>query len=513
MAIKISGTTVIDDSRNVTNVGSVGDSNTVYYGDGSGLSGIQAGSSTFTASGAISNGDAVLVNSNGTVSAPTVTTSDPPNLSSAVHITSDTRFVRGVDIGDGKVVFAYGAAENTHDGEAIVGTVSGNSISFGDPATFETQSIYEQLSITYDSSNEKVVIAYKDSDNSNQGTAIVGTVSGTSISFGSPVIFETGNTQYISATFDSSNNKVVIAYKDGGDSNKGKAIVGTVSGTSISFGSAVTFNSGGNTDWIGSTFDSSNNKVVIAYQDGGNSFYGTAIVGTVSGTSISFGTEVVFKSTSAGENTAVYDSTNGKVVIAYHLEGTTNGEAIVGTVSGTSISFGTAVQFESSTPDHITTTYDSANDKVIISYKDDNDSDKGKAIVGTVSGTSISFGSVFVYSDSIVPDQSVTYVSAVKKSVLAYRDSNNDYEGYAKILDIQNTTISSDNFIGFAAEAISNAATGSITIVTGINASQSSLTAGKKYYVQKDGSLNTIADNPSLFAGTAISATQLIVKR
>ena len=95
MAIKISGTTVIDDSRNVTNVGSVGDSNTVYYGDGSGLSGIQAGSSTFTASGAISNGDAVLVNSNGTVSAPTVTTSDPPNLSSAVHITSDTRFVRG----------------------------------------------------------------------------------------------------------------------------------------------------------------------------------------------------------------------------------------------------------------------------------------------------------------------------------------------------------------------------------------------------------------------------------
>ena len=77
-------------------------------------------------------------------------------------------------------------------------TVSGNSISFGDPTTFETQSIYEQLSITYDSSNEKVVIAYKDSDNSNQGTAIVGTVSGTSISFGSPVIFETGNTQYFS---------------------------------------------------------------------------------------------------------------------------------------------------------------------------------------------------------------------------------------------------------------------------------------------------------------------------
>ena len=69
------------------------------------------------------------------------------------------------------------------------------------------------------------------------------------------------------------------------------------------------------------------------------------------------------------------------------------------------------------------------------------------------------------------------------------------------------------NFIGIAAEAISNAATGTITMVTGINASQSGLTAGQQYYVQKDGSLSTTADSPSLLAGTAISATKLIVKR
>ena len=43
MDIKISGTTVIDNSRNVTNVGTIGDSNTVYFGDGSGLSGVPTG--------------------------------------------------------------------------------------------------------------------------------------------------------------------------------------------------------------------------------------------------------------------------------------------------------------------------------------------------------------------------------------------------------------------------------------------------------------------------------------
>ena len=33
--------------------------------------------------------------------------------------------------------------------------------------------------------------------------------------------------------FDSTNNKVVVAYRDGSDSDKGKARVGTVSGTSV----------------------------------------------------------------------------------------------------------------------------------------------------------------------------------------------------------------------------------------------------------------------------------------
>jgi len=57
----------------------------------------------------------------------------------------------------------------------------------------------------------KVVISYRDDGNSDSGTVIVGTVSGTSISFGSEVVFNSGNTVYNSCTFDSTNNKTVIA--------------------------------------------------------------------------------------------------------------------------------------------------------------------------------------------------------------------------------------------------------------------------------------------------------------
>ena len=62
-------------------------------------------------------------------------------------------------------------------------------------------------------------------------------------------------------------------------------------GTEINFQEAASYK-------INSTFDSSNNKHVVVYYDGGNSNYGTALVGTISGTDISFGSEVVFNAAS-----------------------------------------------------------------------------------------------------------------------------------------------------------------------------------------------------------------------
>jgi hypothetical protein len=83
------------------------------------------------------------------------------------------------------------------------------------------------------------------------------------------------------------NGKPVVVNSDG--------TVGVVEETSVTeaVGSPTVFESAASTS-ISATFDSNANKVVIAYQDAGNSQYGTAIVGTVSGTSISFGSPTVF---------------------------------------------------------------------------------------------------------------------------------------------------------------------------------------------------------------------------
>jgi len=349
----------------------------------------------------------------------------------SVFESASTQYISAIyDSNSGKVVIAYQDYGNSSYGTAVIGTISGTSISFGTPVVFESADT-QYISATYDSANNKIVIAYRDHTNSGYGTAIIGTVSGTSISFGTPVVFNSASTYIVSTTYDSNNNRIVITYRDGGNSNYGTAIVSTVSGTSISFGTSVVFNSG-STYSISAVFDSANNKIVIAYQDEGNSNYGTAVVGTVSGTSISFGTPVVFNSASSSNISAVYDSANQKVVISYRDIGNFHyGTAVVGTVSGDSISFGTPVVFESASTQYILAIYDSNVGKVVIAYRDAGNSNYGTAIVGTVSGDSISFGTPVVFESTGTNYISATYDSTNNKIVIAYKNEGNSNYGTA----------------------------------------------------------------------------------
>jgi hypothetical protein len=340
--IKVVGVTTVD--ANGLNVAGVITATTLK-GNGANLTGVLPTLSGI-ASGTLANGQTVILQSDGTLAG---VASTAPNFNiTAFQSSNAVRHVNVAYVGSNKVVIAFEDQPSGSRGAAVVGTISGSSISFGTIVEFDSSYSYN-TGIVYDSDNDRVVIVYRDSGNSNYSTAIVGTVSGTSISFGTPVVFG-GNTYTnvpIRAVFDSSNNKVVVVYQDANNSNYGTARVGTVSGTSISFGSAVVFESAAVGNWISAAFDSTNNKVVIAYDDGGNSSYGTAVVGTVSGTSISFGTPVVFESAFIYYHHMTFDSTNDKVIIAYRDGGNSNyGTAIVGTVSGTSISFGSATVFE-----------------------------------------------------------------------------------------------------------------------------------------------------------------------
>ena len=428
--------------------------------------GAGAKSATFVASGTLASGVTVALKSNGQVEA-IASVGQSIGAESVFETATSNYSAATYDSNSNKVVIAYQDAGNSDYGTAVVGTVSGASISFGTPVAFTNGDAGGEIALAFDSSSNKVVIAYINQQNSYYGTAIVGTVSGTSISFGTAVVFESATAYYIGSTFDSTNNKIVLSYRDAGNSDYGTAIVGTVSGTSISFGSAVVFESA-TTNETAATYDSTNGRIVIAYSDTGNSGYGTAIVGTVSGTSISFGSAVVFETAVINSTTATYDSSSNKIVITYSDGGNSYyGTAIVGTVSGTSISFGTAVVFNAAnTQQYTSATFDSTANKVVIAYTDTANSSHGAAIAGTVSGTSISFGTTTVTNAAVTYYNAATYDSTNNKVVIGYRDAGNSNYGTAVVLTVASSN--STDFLGITDEAISSAASGSVIVQGGV---------------------------------------------
>jgi len=459
------------------------------------------------ASGTLPNGVPVVINPDGTVSAVGLSSPEAVVFESANTTYTSATF----DSNSNKVVIAYTDAGNSSFGTAVVGTISGTSISFGTPVVFESANT-TYTSATFDSNSNKVVISYRDAGNSSFGTAVVGTISGTSISFGTPVVFESENTSYTSATFDSNSNKVVISYRDLGTPGFGTAVVGTISGTSISFGTPVVFESA-STTYTSATFDSNSNKVVIAYRDEGNSGFGTAVVGTISGTSISFGTPVVFESASTSYLSATFDSNSNKVVIAYRDEGSSAfGTAVVGTISGTSISFGTPVVFESAISTYTSATFDSSSNKVVIAYRDSGNSSFGTAVVGTISGTSISFGTPVVFESAHTTFISATFDSNSNKVVIAYQDASNSGFGTAIAIDSLGTNLTTKNYIGFSAGAYADAATATVQIGGSVNESQSGLVTARQYFVTGTGTLTTTPSIPNVYAGLAVAATKIVIK-
>ena len=120
---------------------------------------------------------------------------------------------------------------------AVVQSSTPQSIPAGTEAQFSSTAVYD-IAVAFDPSDaNKFVLAYKDGPTFGYGTAVVGTVSGTSIVFGAKAVFNSGMTMYLSIAFDPNTaGKFVVAFSDHGNSSYTTAVVGIMSGTSIRFG-------------------------------------------------------------------------------------------------------------------------------------------------------------------------------------------------------------------------------------------------------------------------------------
>ena len=484
-----------------------------------------------TASGAITAGKPVIVNSNGTVAQTSISgnaagsqvefDSGTPNKNIPVFVPSENK------------IAMHSNDASTTSGNMFMVTISGTTPSFATENVIQASNYShgEGPGVTICSSNgsalDRVLIAYEDIGNSRYGTAIVYKPSDGS--FGSKAVFESANTAYQSATYDSNSDRVVITYGDTGNSNYGTAVVGAVSGTSVSFGTPVVYNSG-TTNYQASTFDSNSNKVVILYQDGGNGERYTAIVGTVdnSDNSISFGSEVAISAGGARSQTnqnIAFDSNSNKVLVAYRDNADSQKlKLVVGTVSGTSISFGTILDPDISGVDYIGIAFNPDRNKFGVVFQRANPIRDVAILEATISGTNVTVTSPMSVNSGAATFVSgtnglgthigIAYDTNVDKFLVVFQDSDNDDDGQAHVVTapFQEANLTSENFIGFAKDAVADGAVATLHTANSISRNQSSLTAGQTYFVQNDGTLSETADSPSVTAGTAISATELIVK-
>ena len=471
---------------------------------------ITSGTRSFTATGTIASaGIAVALRNDGTVSAIAGNLSSDVTFSSALHLKTDACYVQST----GSVVVAY--YDNSLSIKVVVGTVSGGTISFGSAATITGVSAIYGLSIAAQPSSGKVLVYYFTTfSGSTANYAAVGTISGSSITFGTPVLGTTWGAvpPSMALEYDVTNDKFVYAHSLNAASSYAYSGVLTINGTSATFSSPVQFHATATqSDYIAAAYDTTNSKIVLFYNRS-NVVY--AVVGTISAGVLSWGTEVTCYSGRGYYLSACYDSFNGKVALAFVNTATDSQcRVIIGTVSGTTISFGTAVVASANTTVSTSLVYDSTNKKILLTYGYNDAPIYVKAVTGTISGTTVTFGtpvnispSGYSASDALA----IAYDPGTNSAVVAYKGVSNFGNARVSSMSSGDFNLGLTNFIGISEASATNGQAVTITTLGGVNTNVSGLSAGSKYYVDSAGALTTSAVS-GVEAGKALSATSLLV--
>lgn len=284
--------------------------------------------------------------------------SSPITFLSLDKITSSTALV------------CYGVYSGGTDyGKSAVLSVSGTTISAGTAVTFNTGAIYSMSTTVVDSTHGLVV--FQDGGNSNYGTAVVLGISGTTLTANSKYVFNSTATSDIT-TFLLDTNKVIVGFSI---TSAGKAAVLSISGTTVSTGTLATYNTAATSSI--SILALSTTSAIVSYSDTGNSGYLTSCVLTVSGTTITAGSETVISSSSAVANSS-QKIDSGKMMLIYAESTTYYGKVAFLTISGTTITSMQSVMFDNSA---VASCFSALiNNKALIVFRKVSSSNYGEAI-------------------------------------------------------------------------------------------------------------------------------------
>ena len=510
MAIKVGGTTVVDDTRQLSNIASV-DAATVTALSDAGVGG-GGGSFDMTATGAITAGDVVALNSDGTVSTVANVAGDPATLldsGTVLTLVQENReSASAADDVRQRVVRVYADENNNGYATAICGQIDGTgNITWGLPLVFLSQNLDCAIAVTYNETDTYYYAVCKRPSDGDPLISVIANTGGTTLALASSAANPGGygdadNDSFSAVYYPPEGQAILVWYS----SEFGAAIA-----ASYKFGGVqahTSFASNNWTEYSDITYDSVNQSVVHIEQSAQNTQPRARVI-TATSSSISIGSNQGF-GTGGVRPRCTFDPDSGKVV--YTTVRASQGGVVyyaLGTVSGTTTSWATGSSTAVNAADGVgmhDLTYDTGANQVVFSYKADGNPQRVELALGTVSGSTLTFSSNFVEIYSGYSQYTrIQYLPTSGISVWT-GSTNSRNLAYATATVVASTN---PDWFGVADASISSGSAGKITHIGGINESVSGLTAGTTYYADKVGGLSTT--DSGFKVGKAIAADKILI--
>ncbi len=398
--------------------------------------------------------------------------------------------------------FAFVSSQTSDDSlYATVGSIDPDTkiVTLGTPsaATADiTASVFSIAKLDTD----KFIVFYREDASTTIIKYRVATVSGTTISWGAAATFATGATivNEVASSYIST-DKGIFIYKSSTQTN-GRAIAFTVSGTTATAGTPIAMGTNVDEDTPTQVKVIATDKFVIMALTGGNTGY--VQIGTISGTTITLGSEVQF-TTTASPGIAPMDISSPAsdvIVLCWRNSSTSVLDMIAATVSGTVPTFGSILSsVVDGTIGNCGMYAESATSFLILS----SGITSGGVKKVTRSGTTLTNDGLVIQGLNSTPDKFIALDA-----------------GYWAIFGLAGTAFSifiqgmSNNFFGMAESTVSRGGSTGV-VVTGKVGGQTGLSPGAWYQITPTGLVfssynaaqNTLDDKYVL----AVSDTEVIL--
>lgn len=479
-----------------------------------------------TATGTIPNGAKIIVNTNGTVSA----------IAQSVNAAGTHTEWRDADVEmmghsgaydpiNKKLAICYKDMGENSKVRVIAGTVSANTITWGNPLTLST-GIGEYPTICFDAKASKFVCIFQDNGVNSYGrwarVAANSSDNNLSLDYGPGTVYS-GVGAFYDVHYDPVAQLTTYFYMN----NNGYLYAGTieVTGPTIGnvsncspneacYGISACYMKGPN---VFACFHSSgtNQQVkVAAYDAATNTWYARYTVGA---TSVGTGLVAAFNDdqsqpsgTSYGACVAVNNQTDLNFMTVTMANSTTTFNNVAQQSVDTGLPAGSYKH---------TMSYDGYGKRFIITYADSNGDFVAKSLVQNDFSLTINNTKITLISGASGDNPCTVFIPEINKTAAVYRQTS-DNDGYYQLLTVEGgTNLSEEAFIGITSTPAADGNVVTIDTACSISRNQNPSEMGSglgiPYYIDPDGTLSinpASSPNPTVIAGTAISTTEIIVE-